>query len=85
MTVEPITDEQRFDWPHSFIIEYCNETPKTLDQIRRAVADHPSASTFKRSAETSIDTAVSTLVAQRLLVEDRGRHFTLALPANPHL
>ena len=76
---------RRFDWPYSFIIEYCNETPKTLDQIRRAGADHPSASTFTRSSVTSIDTAVSTLVAQRLLIEDRGRYFTLALPANPHL
>ena len=76
---------RRFDWPDSFIIEYCNETPKTLDQIRRAVADHPSASTVKRPSETSIDAAVSTLVAQRLLIEERGRHFTLALPANPHL
>jgi len=35
--------------------------------------------------ETSIDDAVATLAAKRILVEDKGRYFTLALPVNPHL
>ena len=72
---------ERFDWPLSFVIEYCNEAPKTLEQIRRASADDPAAST----PATSIDDAVSALTAKRILVEDKGRHFTLALPVNPHL
>jgi ribosomal peptide maturation radical SAM protein 1 len=72
---------ERFDWPFSFIIEGCNETPKTLGQIRRAATESPSHS----DSAPSIDTAVSTLVAKRLLVEDKGRYFTLALPANPNL
>ena len=72
---------ERFDWPLSFVIEYCNEVPKTLEQIRRASADDPAAST----PATSIDDAVATLAAKRILVEDKGRYFTLALPVNPHL
>ena len=72
---------ERFDWPLSFVIEYCNETPKTLEQIRRASADDPAA----LPTETSIDDAVATLAAKRILVEDKGRYFTLALPVNPHL
>ena len=72
---------ERFDWPFSFVIEYCNEVPKTLEQIRRASADDPAAST----TATSIDDAVATLAAKRILVEDKGRYFTLALPVNPHL
>ncbi len=70
---------ERFDWPFSLIIEGCNETPKTLDQIRRAATTSPS----HQDSAPSIDTAVSTLVTKRLLVEDKGRYFTLALPANP--
>ena len=72
---------ERFDWPLSFVIEYCNEVPKTLEQIRRASADDPAAST----PAPSIDDAVATLAAKRILVEDKGRYFTLALPVNPHL
>ena len=72
---------ERFDWPFSFVIEYCNEVPKTLEQIRRASADDPAA----LHTETSIDDAVATLAAKRILVEDKGRYFTLALPVNPHL
>ncbi len=72
---------ERFDWPLSLIIEGCNETPKTLDQIRRAATTSPS----HQDSAPSIDTVVSTLVTKRLLVEDKGRYFTLALPANPNL
>jgi len=71
---------ERFDWPFSVIIENGNETPKTLDQIRRAATESPS----HLDSAPSIDTAVSTLVSKRLLVEDKGRYFTLALPANPN-
>ena len=72
---------ERFDWPTSFIIEFCNETSKTLDQIRRGVEEHSMTS----GSELSIEAAVSMLLAKRLLVEDKGRHFTLALPVNPNL
>ncbi len=78
-TAQPLSE--RFDKPFSLIIDACNESPKTLDQIRRTVAWKTSAS----QAGTSIDAAVSTLIAKRIIVEEKGRHFTLALPVNPHL
>ncbi len=76
---------ERFDQPFSLIIDACNEAPKTLDQIRRAVAEQAPASQEPSRVGTSIDAAVSTLLAKRLMVEEKGRHFTLALPVNPHL
>ncbi len=77
---------ERFDEPWSSIIDYCNETPKTLDQIRRAVAGQTAAShgASKTGASVEVEAAVSALVAKRLVVEEKGRHFTLALPVNPH-
>ena len=75
---------ERFDAPFSLIIDACNETPKTLDQIRRAVAEQTSTSLEASQAGSAIDDAVATLVAKRLMVEEKGRHFTLALPVNPH-
>ncbi len=72
---------ERFDWPLAFVIEYCNEAPKTLEQIRRASVDDPAALT----PATSIEDAVAALTAKRILVEDKGRYLTLALPVNPHL
>ena len=72
---------ERFDWPYSLVIEYCNEAPKTPEQIRRAAADDPAATT----TGPSIEDAVAALTAKRILVEDKGRYLTLALPVNPHL
>jgi len=72
---------ERFDWPFSFIMEYCNEAPKTLDHIRRAAEETSPPS----KSVSDIETAIATLVAKRLLVEDKGRYFTLALPVNPNL
>ncbi len=72
---------ERFDWPYSFIIECCNETPKTFDQIRRGVTESP----CHTKSTPPMENAISTLVSKRLLVEDKGRYFTLALPVNPNL
>ncbi len=76
---------ERFNRPFSLIIDSCNEAPKTLEQIRRAVAETALASQGASQTETSVDAAVSMLVAKRLMMEEKGRYFTLALPANPHL
>ena len=69
---------KRFDWPASFIIEFCNEIPKTLGQIRRGMLE-------QGNSGTPFVDAVATLLAKRILFEDKGRHFTLALPVNPNL
>ena len=58
---------------------------KRSTQIRRAVSEQPVASQGATQGGPSIDAAVSLLVTKRLMVEEKGRHFTLALPVNPHL
>ncbi len=74
---------ERFDWPAAFIIDFCNESPKTLDQIREGV--HQDARRVSAPVPAGLEGVVSSLVAERILYEEKGRHFTLALPINPYL
>ena len=74
---------ERFNWPASSIIELCNETPKTTDQITRAISERLPVS--MPDPEVSLETVLASLVEKRLLMEDKGRFFTLALPVNPNL
>jgi len=73
---------QRYNWPAAGIIEACNEAAKSADQIRSLLAGRP-----ERGATTDgdIDQALATLTAARILYEERGKYFTLAVPENPYL
>jgi ribosomal peptide maturation radical SAM protein 1 len=73
---------QRYDWPEAFVIEYCNEAAKSLEQIRDGLKDqgHAAASDPARLVQ-----ALAELVEKRLLYEEKGKYFTLALPMNPNL
>ncbi len=77
---EPI--RRRYDWPAAGIIEACNEAAKSKDQIRSLLADRP-----ERGApvDEDIDQALATLTAARILYEERGKYFTLAIPENLYL
>jgi ribosomal peptide maturation radical SAM protein 1 len=71
----------RFDWPEAGIIEACNETAKGEEQIRAILAERRD-----RSCSTSqLTDALALLTARRILYEERGKHFTLAIPENPYL
>lgn len=73
---------ERFDGPAAFVIEYCNEAPKTLDQIRAGLQAR------NEGADSSVETVgaiLARLVAKRILYEEKGRYFTLALPENAYL
>jgi ribosomal peptide maturation radical SAM protein 1 len=72
--------KERYDRPHAFLIEFCNEAPKSLEQIREGLAatgepahDQPEA----------IQQTLADLLKKRILYEERGRYLTLALPVNP--
>jgi len=72
--------KERYDRPHAFLIEFCNEAPKSLEQIREGLAatrepahDQPEA----------IQETLADLLKKRILYEERGRYLTLALPVNP--
>ena len=73
---------RRFDWPAAGIIEVCNEAAKSADQIRALLANRPDKS-GNRDAE--IDQALGALTAARILYEERGKYFTLAIPENSYL
>ena len=78
----PTPNSERFDWPAAGILELCNETPKTLEQIRKTLQQD--------SVQTSdhiipIKDIVSSLAKRQILHEESGRYFTLALPMNPNL
>ena len=73
---------QRYDWPEAFMIEHCNEAAKSLEQIQDGLKDqgHAAASDPARLLQ-----ALAELVEKRLLYEEKGKYFTLALPMNPNL
>jgi ribosomal peptide maturation radical SAM protein 1 len=77
---EPI--RRRYDWPAAGIIEACNEAAKSVDQIRALLANKPDRGAMLDGA---IDGALGVLTAARILYEERGKYFTLAIPENPYL
>ena len=73
---------QRYDWPTAGIIEACNEAAKSVEQIRALLAHRPEKGAMLDGA---IDEALAVLTAARILYEERGKYFTLAIPENPYL
>jgi ribosomal peptide maturation radical SAM protein 1 len=73
---------RRYEWPAAGIIEICNEAAKSADQIRTLLANRPSKG---ENIDAEIDQALSVLTAARILYEERGKYFTLAVPENPYL
>ncbi len=75
---------ERFEGPHAFILEFCNEQPKSFEQIRQG---WQGASLRESDERTGIGllNVLTDLLGKRLLYEERGRYFSLALPVNPHL
>jgi ribosomal peptide maturation radical SAM protein 1 len=73
---------RRFDWPAAGIIEICNEVAKSADQIRTLLASRPDK---RGSSDAEIDHALDGLTAARILYEERGKYFTLAVPENSYL
>ena len=73
---------QRFNWPEAGIIEACNEAPKTQDQIVAAFRESGHAEMYSAA---QLATALTMLTERRILYEERGKYFTLAIPENPYL
>jgi len=74
--------KHRYDVPGAFIIEYCSESPKSIEQIREGLK---SSSGPWQSDFDEVDEAISQLLAERILYEERGKYLTLALPMNQNL
>ena len=73
---------QRYDWPAAGIIEVCNEAAKSVDQIRALLANRPERGA---TLDGEIDRALGVLTAARILYEERGKYFTLAIPEHAYL
>ncbi|MEK6618837.1 MAG: RiPP maturation radical SAM protein 1, partial [Nitrospirota bacterium] len=73
---------QRYDWPEAFIIEYCNEAPKSLEQIRDGLKEWGHLTS---SDPDPLRQVLAQLMDKRILYEEKGKYFTLALPMNPNL
>ena len=72
-----VPTRERYGWPAAFIVEYCNEAPKNPEQIRGAVQAKQDQGDCSLDAVT---VALADLTAKRILYEERGRYFTLAIP-----
>ena len=72
---------RRYDWPAAGIIEACNEAAKSRDQIRTALKEARPGIVW---TDDDLTEALSTLTARRILYEERGKYFTLAIPEHPY-
>ena len=70
---------QRYEGLAAWVIEICNESAKSVEQIRSAVAAQADCS------DAILRPVLRELTARRLLYEERGKYFTLAIPENPYL
>lgn len=70
---------RRYDGLAAQVIEICNEAAKSVDQIRAVIAG-------RIEADSGVLIPIlNDLTARRVLYEERGKYFTLAIPENPYL
>ena len=74
--------KMRFEGPSAWIISFCNEKPRALEQIRLHI-EKKSAPT--KVEENAVDLAIEDLEGKKILYGERGKYLTLPLPHNSHL
>jgi len=70
---------RRYDGLAAVVIELCNETSKSVDQILTVLPGK------METDEGALNPILSDLTAGRVLYEERGKYFTLAIPEHPYL
>ncbi len=70
---------RRYDGLAALVIESCNEAAKSPEQIRAIAACRMDC------GEAALTAVLNDLTAKRVLYEERGKYFTLAIPENPYL
>jgi hypothetical protein len=73
---------QRYDWPAAGIIDVCNEAAKSPDQIRVALDETKRGVSL---SDNQLNETLGILTSRRILYEERGKYFTLAIPENQYL
>jgi len=72
--------KMRFESVPAAVITYCNDKPKTAEQIHAHIAETVPGSHSARV----IDDALGELEERKILYAERGKYLTLALPMNSH-
>lgn len=72
----------RFEGPSAWILSFCNEKPRALEQIRSHVAEKSGPA---RLEDNAVDLAIQDLEGKNILYGERGKYLTLPLPHNSHL
>lgn len=70
---------RRYEGLAAMVIEICNESAKSVEQIRTAVAGRV------ESGDEPLNAVLSDLTISRILYEERGKYLTVAIPENPYL
>jgi ribosomal peptide maturation radical SAM protein 1 len=70
---------RRYEGLAGLVIEICNEAAKSAEQIRTAVAGRLDC------GDEILSRVLAELTTKRVLYEERGKYFTLAIPENPYL
>jgi hypothetical protein len=70
---------KRYEGLAALAIEICNEAAKSAGQIRTAVANRTEC------GDEVLVPVLNDLTARRVLYEERGKYFTLAIPENQYL
>ena len=71
-------NKNRFEGPSAWIIVFCNESPKTIDQIKKHVQE-------LGAQEGAAEKGVLQLEKMGILYGEKGKYLTLALPHNANL
>jgi len=74
-----VPSRERYEGVSAVIIEYCNDTPRTLEQIQSALNE------TRSEGEPDLQVALDHLLRHKVLYSEKDRYFTLALPTNPNL
>jgi ribosomal peptide maturation radical SAM protein 1 len=74
-----LATRRRYEGLAALVIEVCNESAKSVEQIRATAAGRTDCS------DAILQPILNDLTAQRVLYEERGKYFTLAIPENPYL
>ena len=70
---------RRYEGVAALVIEICNEAAKSVEQIRSAVSGRNDCS------DEILQPILNDFTVRRVLYEERGKYFTLAVPENPYL
>jgi ribosomal peptide maturation radical SAM protein 1 len=70
---------RRYEGLAALVIEICNESAKGVEQICSAVTGRTDCS------DEILSPILNDLTARRVMYEERGKYFTLAIPENPYL